>query len=204
MQGKLYDSKCALNNDYGLYDYLKESTTHKDELKPYGRVDRSRYAFSYQESSHNYLGLPEYRKIIGDKYCYYFSGDTDKDDKIQRIYIKRIKGFDEIELSVYSMAILIELLGECKKFLDEYPDWKLELSLSADLCADNIERQTYDFDDCFKQVVKKYEIVKKEYEIQRDINRKKANDVLKGIKLYKEKSYKGGILWTIKNTLAKH
>ena len=120
------------------------------------------------------------------------------------IYIKRIKGFDEIELSVYSMAILIELLGECKKFLDEYPDWKLELSLSADLCADNIERQTYDFDDCFKQVVKKYEIVKKEYEIQREINRKKANDVLKGIKLYKEKSYKGGILWTIKNTLAKH
>lgn len=187
MLRQIYDSECAKSGNYGLYDYLVESTNDETKIKPYGRVDRSRYAFTYQYSSHNYLVGDKCKDKISDKYCFYFSGDTDHDDKIQSLYFIRIaRCDDEVELSLYAIETLINLLLECKKYLNDYPDWKLEIILSSDLCADNIERQTYNFDECLNQVKEKYIQLKNEIDAKKIENQKIANKTIKGLKIFRE------------------
>ena len=191
MLRQIYDSECAKSGNYGLYDYLVESTNDEKKIKPYGRVDRSRYAFTYQYRSHNYLVGEECKDKISDKYCYYFSGDTNHDEKIQSLNVIRIaRCDDEVELSLYAIETLINMLLECKKYINEYPDWKLEIILSDSLCADNIEMQTYNLDDCLNQVKLKYAQLKAEYEKKRIINEMNAKKVLKGIKSFEEKRNK--------------
>ena len=189
MLNKIYDTECAKNREYGIYDYLVDSMNHDCKIKPLGFVDRSRYAFTYQEGSHNYMVGQMCNKKIGDKYCYRISGDTFENKKIQQISFTKISGCeDELDLSLYSIATLIDILGECKKFLDDYPEWKLEICLSESLCADNKERQSLDFYECFFQVVNKFQQLRYEYDQQKKINQEKANNCLKGLKHFKEKS----------------